>query len=70
MAILSPDDNKAFKNICQVLRKSEDSFTMYQVKYTMLEKMRPLITQAKELEKTVHQKKEREKQANWMVKLT
>ena len=51
LAVLSPDDNKAFKNICQVLRKDEDSFTMYPVKYTVLERMRPLITQAKELEK-------------------
>ena len=41
---------------------------MYQVKYAVLEKTRPLITQAKELEKGIHQRKQKEKSADWMVK--
>jgi superfamily II DNA/RNA helicase len=68
LALLAPDDSKAFKSICQVLKKSEDSIKMYQVKYAVLEKVRPLITQAKELEKGIHQRKQSEKSANWMVK--
>lgn len=65
--LLSPDDNKNFKGICQVLKKSEDSIAMYSIKYAVLEKLKPLISQAKDLEKTVHQKKQKEKSANWMM---
>lgn len=54
LALLTPDDNKNFKSICSVLSKSEDSITMYDVKYTVLEKIKPLIDQAKDLEKSIH----------------
>ena len=51
-----------------MLKKSEDSIQMYQVKYAVLDKIRPLITQAKELEKGIHQQKQNEKSADWMVR--
>lgn len=50
------------------MKKSEDQIKMFQVKYSALDKIRPLITQAKELEKSIHQRKQSEKSANWMVK--
>ena len=40
---------------------------MYQVKYTLLDKIRPLIDQAKDLEKEIHRSKQDQKAANWMV---
>ena len=64
LAILNPEDNKNFKGICQVLKKTEESFSHYQVNYTLLEKIRPLIDQAKELEKNMHRKTQDEKSAN------
>ena len=67
LALLCPDDNKAFKSICQVLKKSEGSIQMYQVKYGVLDKLRPLITQAKDLEKGIHRSKQNEKSATWMM---
>jgi ATP-dependent RNA helicase DDX24/MAK5 len=66
-AVLSPDDNKAFKAICQVLKKSEEDLKMFDVKYTILDKIRPLIDQAKELEKSVHRTRQDEKSADWMI---
>lgn len=41
---------------------------MYQVQYSLLEKIRPLIDQAKELEKQIHRKQQGEKSANWVLK--
>ena len=67
LALLSPDDNKAFKGICQVLKKSEDQIQQYEVKYSILEKVRPLIDQTKDLEKSMHKTKQDEKTANWML---
>mmetsp|Transcript_33627 Transcript_33627/g.51855 ORF Transcript_33627/g.51855 Transcript_33627/m.51855 type:complete len:113 (+) Transcript_33627:1700-2038(+) len=40
---------------------------MFHVKYAVLEKIRPLIEQARDIEKTLHQKKQGEKTANWML---
>jgi len=37
-----------------VLKKQEEDLSMYQIKYTVLEKIRPLIEQATELEKAMH----------------
>jgi ATP-dependent RNA helicase DDX24/MAK5 len=54
MSLLCPDDNKAFKNICQTLKKTPEQIGMFDVKYGVLDKMRPLIEQAKELEKQIH----------------
>lgn len=56
LSLLAPEDNKAFKNICQTLKKSETQVGMYRLKYTILDKMRPLIEQAKTLEKQMHVK--------------
>ena len=41
---------------------------MYPLKYSILDKMRPLIEQAKELEKQMHVKSKDQKSANWMLK--
>ena len=41
--LLGPDDNKAFRTICQVLKENADTISMYDIKYTQLERMRPLI---------------------------
>lgn len=56
LSILNPEDNKAFRGICVVLKKNEESFHFFNVQYSMLEKIRPLIDQAKELEKEIHRK--------------
>ena len=64
MNLLGPDDNKAFRTICQVLKKREDQISLYDIKYTVLERMRPLIDQAKEIEKSMHRSKQEEKSAN------
>jgi hypothetical protein len=53
---LAPDDNKSFKNICQTLKKKEEDLNMFNVKFSVLDKLRPLIDQAKELEKEMHVK--------------
>lgn len=31
LAVLNPEDNKAFRAICQVLKKKDDGFTLYKV---------------------------------------
>jgi ATP-dependent RNA helicase DDX24/MAK5 len=67
LALLSPDDNKNFKSICQVLAKKEEDFNLFDVKYSVLEKIRPLIDQAKDIEKNVHRSRQDEKAANWMI---
>jgi len=41
--LLTPDDNKAFKQICLTLKKKEDELLRYEVKYNVLEKIKPLI---------------------------
>ena len=41
--LLTPDDNKSFKGICTALKKQEQSLKQYEVKYHVLEKIRPLI---------------------------
>ena len=40
---------------------------MFDINYGSLDKLRPLIEQAKEMEKSIHQKKQDEKAANWIV---
>lgn len=67
ISLLSPDDNKAFKSICQVLKKSEDQIQLFPVKYSVLDKVRPLIEQTKDLEKKMHKTRQDEKAANWML---
>jgi len=54
LAVLNPEDNKAFRGICIALKKNEDGFDRYEVQYSLLDKIRPLIEQAKDLEKTLH----------------
>mmetsp|Transcript_17520 Transcript_17520/g.29533 ORF Transcript_17520/g.29533 Transcript_17520/m.29533 type:complete len:147 (+) Transcript_17520:1769-2209(+) len=49
------------------MSKKEDSIGMFQVKYAVLEKIKPLIDQAKDLEKSIHRNKQDEKAANWMI---
>lgn len=67
LAILNPEDSKAFRSICLVLKKTEDSFTRFEVQFNVLDKIKPLIDQAKDLEKTIHHKNMEEKSANWML---
>ncbi len=55
------------EQVCQVLKKNENMIAMYHVKYAVLEKIRPLIEQARDIEKALHQKKQGEKSANWML---
>lgn len=38
------------------------------MKFTILDKLRPLIQQAKQLEKEMHVKSKDQKDANWMLK--
>ena len=40
---------------------------MFNINYTLLEKIRPLIDQAKELEKSMHRKTQEEKSANQVL---
>lgn len=54
--LLTPDDNKYFRQICQSLKIQEDSLKRFEVKYGVLDKIKPLIDQAKKLEKTIHKK--------------
>lgn len=68
-ALLSPDDNKAFKSICQVLKKSEADLQMFDIKYSILDKIRPLIDQAKELEKSLHRTRTQEKDADQTIQM-
>jgi len=37
IAVLNPEDNKQFRVLCQVLKKTEDSFSLYEVKYHVLD---------------------------------
>jgi len=39
------------------------------VKYGVLDKIKPLIDQAKKLEKTIHKKQSNAKEANWTLGL-
>ena len=39
------------------------------MKYGVLDKIKPLIHQAKKLEKTIHKKQSNEKEANWTLGL-
>jgi hypothetical protein len=41
---------------------------MFEVKYSILDKIKPLIDAAKEAEKTVHRSARDEKAADWMVR--
>jgi ATP-dependent RNA helicase DDX24/MAK5 len=68
LTILNPEDNKAFRSICVSLKKGEDAFQQYIIQYNLLEKIRPLIEQAKDLEKDIHKKHQNEKNANWVLK--
>lgn len=65
--LLAPEDNKSYKNICQVLRKKEEDIMQYEVKFNVLDKIRPLIDQAKVIEKTIHKKEANAKSANWTL---
>jgi len=58
LSLIAPEDNKQFKEICQVLKKTEDDILMFEVKYGVLDKIKPLIDQAKTLEKGIHQRRE------------
>jgi len=40
---------------------------MFEVKYNVLDKIRPLIDQAKVIEKTIHKKESNQKSANWTL---
>ena len=65
--LLAPEDNKSYKGICQVLRKKEEDIQQYEVKYNVLDKIRPLIDQAKVIEKQIHKKEANAKEANWTL---
>lgn len=54
LALLSPDDSKSFKGICQVLKKQEEQIKMFEIQFSALDRLRPLIEEAKHMEKTIH----------------
>jgi superfamily II DNA/RNA helicase len=56
LALLSPEDEKNFKTIRKVLKKNDENLSMYQVSYTLLSKLEPLVETAKKFESAVHKK--------------
>lgn len=51
----------------KLMNPSACIISMYNVQYTLLDKIRPLIDATKELEKGVHKRSQNEKEANWML---
>ena len=68
LALLAPEDERNFKNICKVLSKDMEKVQMLDVKYAHLELMKPVVNTAVELEKKAHREGADEKAANWLLK--
>lgn len=49
------------------MKKKEDDIHQYEVKYNVLDKIRPLIDQAIVIEKQIHKKEANQKEANWTL---
>lgn len=60
LALLSPEDEKNFKQLRRVLMKNSpnkaEDLEMYQVSYTQLSKLEPLVETAKKFESALHKK--------------
>jgi superfamily II DNA/RNA helicase len=66
--LLAAEDEKNFKQICGVLKKPTDKVEMLDVKFTMLEMLRPLVKAAQDVEKSTHREKADDKSATWLLK--
>lgn len=69
LALLAPEDEKAFRLTCKVLGKATDSLKMMEIRYSNLENMRPMVMAAQELEKQSHRTSADQKAASWLLDL-
>ena len=67
--LLASEDEKAYKQICNVLKKPLDSIEMLSVGYNNLELMRPVVRQAQVLEAASHREERNAKEADWTLNL-
>lgn len=70
LALLSPDDEKAFKAIRKVVLggSGEERLEPYQISYLQLSKLEPLVEAAKKFESALHKSDKEKKSANWLIK--
>lgn len=54
--------------MCRVLKKSTDDVEMLDVKYTMLDMLRPLVKSSQDLEKDTFKERTNDKEATWILK--
>jgi ATP-dependent RNA helicase DDX24/MAK5 len=66
--LLAAEDEKNFKTICGVLKKPTDKIEMLDVKFTMLEMLRPMVKSAQDVEKNTHREHSDDKAATWLLK--
>jgi len=66
--LLSADDEKAYRTICQVLKKPMDKVQMMDVKYANLETLKGVVKSAQQLESHTHRQIADEKSASWLIK--
>lgn len=69
LALLSPDDEKAFKTIRKLVTgASEDKLEPYPIQYIQLSKLEPLVEAAQKIESALHRNDKEKKSANWLIK--
>jgi ATP-dependent RNA helicase DDX24/MAK5 len=70
LALLAPEDERNFRIICGVLKKSADKeVANLDVKHNEIDRLRPIVTTAIKCEKTMYQEKKEDKSASWIMKL-
>lgn len=69
MALLAPEDEKAFRSIRRVvLGQAEERLEPYPISYVQLSKLEPLVEAAKKFEAALHRTDSEKKEANWLIK--
>lgn len=69
MALLAPEDEKAFRSIRRVvLGQADERLEPYPISYVQLSKLEPLVEAAKKFESALHKTDSEKKEANWLIK--
>lgn len=70
LALLSPEDEKAFRAIRRVVlgTATEETLEPYPVSYVQLSKLEPLVEAAQKIESALHRNDKEKKSANWLLK--
>lgn len=69
LALLGPEDEKNYKIINKVLKRSTEQIEMYAIQYSLLSKLEPLVETAKKFESAMFKQVKEEKSASWMLKM-